>query len=151
MKEICFPTLLDFPMPHVLVYPKEAVIAEKFEALVTLGMANSRMKDFYDLWMLAQRSAFEGAVLSQALQATFARRQIPLPGDIPLALTPLFAEDRVKQAQWVAFLRKSRLAPPGLALSNLIPFLATFLLPPVEAITQGRLFEATWAPGGPWR
>lgn len=88
--------------------------------------------------------------MCQALQATFGRRQIPLPVDRPLALTPLFAEDRVKQAQWAAFIRKGRLAAPGLALSDLIPFLTTFLLPPVEAVTQGRLFEATWAPGGPW-
>ena len=69
-EELDFPTLLDFPAPHVLAYPKSVVVAEKFEALVTLGLANSRMKDFYDLWMLAQRSAFDGEVLSQALQAT---------------------------------------------------------------------------------
>lgn len=150
-EELDFPTLLDFPPPHVLAYPKPVVVAENFEALVTLGMANSRMKDFYDLWMLAQRSTFEGEVLSQALQATFGRRRIPLPVDTPLALTPLFAEDRVKHAQWAAFIRKSRLVAPGLTLASVIPFLATFLLPPVQAATQGRMFDETWAPGGPWR
>jgi hypothetical protein len=150
-EELDFPTLLDFPAPHVLAYPKPAVVAEKFEALVTLGLANSRMKDFYDLWMLAQRSAFDGAVLSQALQATFNRRQRALPADVPLALTPLFAEDRVKQAQWAAFIRKSRLAAPGLTLASLIPLLRAFLLPPVQAAAQGLAYLATWAPGGPWR
>jgi len=143
--------LLDFPAPHVLAYPRSVVVAEKFEALVTLGLANSRMKDFYDLWMLAQRSAFDGAVLGHALRATFDRRQIPLPTDVPLALTPLFAEDRVKEAQWTAFMRKSRLVAPGLTLSSLIPLLAAFLLPPVQAAALGRAFAAAWAPGGPWR
>ena len=76
-EELDFPTLLDFPAPRVLAYPKPVVVAEKFEALVTLGLANSRMKDFYDLWMLAQHSSFDGEVLRQALQATFDRRQMP--------------------------------------------------------------------------
>ena len=150
-EELDYPTLLDFPAPHVLAYPKSVVVAEKFEALVTLGMANSRMKDFYDLWMLAQRSTFDGEVLSQALRATFDRRRIPLPIEMPLALTPVFAEDRVKQAQWAAFVRKSRLAAPGLTLPSLIPLLAAFLLPPVWAAAQEQTFAATWVPGGPWR
>ena len=150
-EELDFPTLLDFPAPHVLAYPKSVVVAEKFEALVTLGLANSRMKDFYDLWMLAQRSTFDGEVLSQALRATFDRRRIPLPIEMPLALTPVFAEDRVKQAQWAAFVRKSRLAAPGLTLPSLIPLLAAFLLPPVWAAAQEQTFAATWVPGGPWR
>jgi hypothetical protein len=149
-EELDFPTLLDFPAPHVLAYPKPVVVAEKFEALVTLGLANSRMKDFYDLWMLAQRSAFDGEVLRQALQATFDRRRIPLPADVPLALTPLFAEDRVKQTQWTAFIRKSRLAAPGLTLDSLIPLLRAFLLPPARAAAQGLAYPATWTPGGPW-
>lgn len=72
---------------------------------------------------MARRSAFDGEVLRQALQATFGRRQIPLPTDAPLALTPLFVEDRVKQAQWAAFLRKSRLAAPDLTLDHLSPLL----------------------------
>jgi len=148
-EELEFPTLLDFPAPHVLAYPKPVVVAEKFEAMVTLGMANSRMKDFYDLWMLAQRSAFDGEILSQALRATFSRRQIPLPADVPLALTPTFAEDAVKQMQWSAFIRKSRLAT-GASLASVIAFLRTFLLPPVHAAAQGVSYQASWSPGGPW-
>jgi len=150
-EELDFPTLLDFPAPRVLAYPKPVVVAEKFEALVTLGLANSRMKDFHDLWMLAQHASFDGEVLSQALQATFGRRQIPLPTDAPLALTPIFVEDRVKQTQWAAFLRKSRLAAPGLTLDSLIPILRAFLLPPAQAAAQGLPYPATWTPGGPWR
>ena len=149
-EDLDFPTLLHFPAPHVLAYPKSVVVAEKFEALVTLGLANSRMKDFYDLWMLAQRSTFDGEVLSQALRATFDRRRIPLPIEMPLALTPVFAEDRVKQVQWAAFVRKSRLAAPGSTLPSLIPLLATFLLPPVSATAQEQTFAAMWAPSRPW-
>jgi len=150
-EELDFPTLLDFPAPRVLAYPKPVVVAEKFEALVTLGLANSRMKDFYDLWMLAQHSSFDGEVLRQALQATFDRRQSPVPTDTPLALTPFFATDRVKQTQWAAFLRKSRLPAPGLTLDSLIPILRAFLLPPAQAAAQGLAYPATWTPGGPWR
>jgi hypothetical protein len=74
-----------------------------------------------------------------------------LPADVPQALTPLFAEDRVKQTQWAAFLCKSRLAAPGLTLTSLIPLLRAFLLPPVQAADQGLAYPATWTPGGPWR
>lgn len=150
-EELNFPTLLDFPAPRVLAYPKPVVVAEKFEALVTLGLANSRLKDFYDLWMLAQHSAFEGEVLSQALRATFGRRQVPLPVEAPLALTSVFSADHVKQMQWAAFLRKSRLAAPGLSLEELIVFLHGFLLPPAQAAAQDVPYPAIWPAGGPWQ
>lgn len=150
-EEVDFPTLLDFPAPHVLAYPRPAVVAEKFEAMVTLGMANSRMKDFYDLWMLAQRSAFDGETLCQTLRATFSRRQIPLPADTPLALTLTFAEDAVKQTQWTAFLRKSRLEPVATGLTAVVDALKEFLLPPVRAAAEGVAFPLNWPPGGPWQ
>lgn len=74
-----------------------------------------------------------------------------MPADVPLALTPLFAEDQVKQTQWAAFIRKSRLAAPGLTLNSLIPLLRAFLLPPAQGAAQGLAYPATWTPGGPWR
>jgi hypothetical protein len=74
-EELEFPTLLKFPAPKLNAYPKESVVAEKFEAIVKLGMANSRMKDFYDLWVLAQRFQFESGTLAAAIQATFATRE----------------------------------------------------------------------------
>ena len=101
--------------------------------------------------IVARRSAFDDEALRQALQATFDRRRIPLPADVPLALTPLFTEDRVKQTQWAAFIRKSRLAAPGLTLNSLIPLLRAFLLPPAQAAAQGLPHPATWTAGGPWR
>ncbi|MGH8516480.1 MAG: nucleotidyl transferase AbiEii/AbiGii toxin family protein, partial [Panacagrimonas sp.] len=87
LEEIDLPVLLDLPAPHLLVYPRETVIAEKFQAMVQLGRANSRMKDFYDIWLLAKSYNFEGDRLPRAIAATFARRGTPIPNAIPDALT----------------------------------------------------------------
>ena len=81
--EIDYPTLLDAPAPHLRVYPVETVVAEKFEAMVTLGIANTRLKDFYDLWLIAQTFKFGRSTLSDAVQRTFERRRTALPADIP--------------------------------------------------------------------
>ena len=111
-----------------------------------LGIANSRLKDFYDVWTLARRFAFQGDTLAHAIQATFARRQTAVPDQVPVALTETFSADRIKQTQWRAFLRKGRLAeqpPPLAAVSQL---LADFLVPVLFAETDG----AYWEPGGPW-
>ena len=83
-----FPTLLDSPAPHLRVYPRETVVAEKFEAVVRLGIANTRMKDFYDLWAMATMFEFSGGSLAEALAATFQRRGTPLPVEPPAALAP---------------------------------------------------------------
>ena len=104
---VAFPPLLDFPAPRVRAYPKETVIAEKVEAMVQLGMANSRMKDFFDVMVLAGMYPFDGALLVRAFRATFERRGTPLPESRPVAWTPAFVVDPTKQTQWTAFLRKS--------------------------------------------
>lgn len=110
--EINYPTLLDAPAPHLRAYPVETVVAEKFEALVTLGMANSRLKDFYDLWLIAQTFKFGRSTLSEAVQRTFERRGTALPADIPAGLADEFAAARA--AQWRAFLTRERMAAaPG--------------------------------------
>ncbi len=102
-----FPALLDFPAPRLRVYPRETVVAEKLEALVKLGMANSRMKDFFDVVVLSRLFDFEGDLLAAAIRATFERRGTALPAGPPVALTAAFAEDPAKKTQWTAFLRKS--------------------------------------------
>jgi predicted nucleotidyltransferase component of viral defense system len=113
--EALYPTLLDeFPAPRLRVYPKATVVAEKLEAIVNLGMANSRMKDFYDLRALAAEGKLDAAQLANAIAATFARRGTPLPNDLPLGLSDEFAHDRAKIAQWKAFLNKNRLTAPDL-------------------------------------
>ena len=104
-----YPTLLDQPAPRLLVYSRESVVAEKLETMVSLGMANSRMKDFYDAWVLLERFEIDDAVLAAAIRATFECRRTPTPTTVPLALTAEFAGDPNKQRQWAGFLRRSGL------------------------------------------
>ena len=148
--DVVYPTLLDQPAPLLRAYPRETVVAEKFQAMVMLGIANSRMKDFFDLWTLAQRFEFDGRTLCQAIQATFARRQTPLPSASPLALIPEFANDRNKQVQWRAFLRKGNLLDAAIELPNVTAALEPFLMPPTLALAEKREFVLRWPPGGTW-
>lgn len=108
-----FPALLDFPAPHIRSYPIYTVVAEKFEAMVKLGITNSRMKDFYDLWFLSRRFDFDGATLHKAIHATFARRQTVLSDKLPYPLTDAFGKEETKQTQWTAFLGKNKLTGPS--------------------------------------
>lgn len=110
-----FPVLLDdLPAPRLRVYPRETAIAEKFEALVKLGIANSRMKDYFDLWVLLRDGTIVVDTLTPAIRATFERRGIPLPIAIPFGLSDDFARDVMKQRQWQAFLAKNALDAPNL-------------------------------------
>lgn len=151
-QEVDLPTLLDLPAPHLRVYPRETVVAEKFEAMVRLGLTNTRMKDFYDLLILARRFAFDGSALAAAIQATFARRDsdLPPPHRPPLALSDEFAEDAAKQAEWHGFLRRNKLESDAITLREVIDELRTFLLSPTVALTAGTGFDQEWEPGGPW-
>ena len=144
-------TLLDFPQPSILVYPWESVIAEKFQAIVELGMDNSRMKDYFDLHYLAKTQAFDGPMLAQAIQAAFARRRTLLPDEPPVGLLPAFGEDPVKQTQWRAFARKLQIEEGAFSLSEIVADLHPFLVPPVKALLQKEAFAKSWMPGGPWK
>jgi len=150
-QKVAFPTLLDFPAPELKAYPREPVVAEKFQAMVVLGMGNSRMKDFYDVWSLARAFEFDGGTISRSIRATFERRRTPLPTEDPLALSPSFADDRVKQTQWRAFVRKGRLLTEAPPLPDVIGVLRGFLMPPVNALVEGRAFGMKWPAGGHWR
>ena len=105
-----YPTILPFPAPRLLSYPKETVVAEKLETMVALGIVNSRMKDFFDVWFLANNFEFDGETLTQAFAATFKRRRTEIPLEVPPALTDEFAENRDKAVQWKAFLQRTGLA-----------------------------------------
>ena len=129
--EVEYPTLLAFPAAKLRAYPKESVVAEKFEALIKLGMANSRMKDFYDLWVIARKFEFHVPVMGEALAATFAQRETVLPASRPLAFTPEFSASPAKQRQWRAFLRKSALGADA-SLQGVVKALDEFLMPVVE-------------------
>jgi hypothetical protein len=149
-EQLEFPTLLTFPAPKLNAYPKQSVVAEKFEAIVKLGMANSRMKDFYDLWVLAQRFQFESATLAAAIQATFATRQTVLPTSLPLALQTDFYQLPSKQMQWKAFLRKSGLNAES-SLEETIRVIREFVMPIVEGVSKGDREKKIWQAGRPWK
>lgn len=123
-----FPALLDFPAPRVRTYPVYTVVAEKFEAMVKLGMANTRMKDFHDVWFLAHRFEFDGPTLRKAIEATFARRQTILP-PAPEPFTEAFAKDPTKQAQWAAFLRRNGLTAVTNQFHEVVAVLREFIEP----------------------
>lgn len=122
-----YPSMLAFPAPRLRAYARETVVAEKFQAMVALGRANSRMKDFYDIWVLSKSFDFAGDRLARAIAATFARRETAVPVDLPDALTPAFANDEQKQRQWNAFVRDVS-ANPG-SLEDVVASLAEFLMP----------------------
>jgi predicted nucleotidyltransferase component of viral defense system len=148
-QELEYPTLLKFPAPKLHAYSKESVVAEKFEAMVKLGVANSRMKDFYDLWVLAQRFEFESGTLAAAIQATFKTRRTTLPRSSPLALRAEFYELPAKQTQWRAFLRKSGLKADS-SLKEIIEVIREFLMPLVDGVLRGNKENQVWQPGGRW-
>lgn len=146
---ITYPALLDFPTAELSGYPRETVVAEKFHAMVYLRTANSRMKDFYDVWLLAGQFPFDGTILTKAISATFANRQTTI--DVaPIALTPAFTEQTSTLAQWRAF--RSRLAHEQLPenLSDVVTVLAAFLLPVARACAADASFDMRWPPRGPW-
>lgn len=150
-QQIEYPSLIGMPAPRLKAYPPETVVAEKLEALVSLGVANSRMKDFFDLWAIAQTFAFDGAVLTKAIRATFERRGTALPLTTPFGLSEAFAADPAKQAQWQAFLRRTEIAMAPEPLSQLIPAISAFLTPVLRAAVSGEPPPAHWPRGGPWR
>jgi predicted nucleotidyltransferase component of viral defense system len=149
-QHVDLPTLLSMPAPHLRAYPKETVVAEKFQAMVMLGMANSRMKDFYDLWVLCRSFPFSGALLADAFRATFRRRKTAVPTDIPVALTEVFALDAQKQTQWITFLKRSELSAKATPLLDVVAVLRAFLLPPAHAVIAKIKFGSRWEPAGPW-
>ncbi|WP_090484483.1 nucleotidyl transferase AbiEii/AbiGii toxin family protein [Ectothiorhodospira mobilis] len=144
-----YPVLLpDMPAPRLRAYPRYTVIAEKLEALVSLGIANSRMKDYFDLWILSRWTDFDGELLCRAIHATFERRRTPLPDGVPFGLSDEFAQDRQKQTQWQAFLRKNAL--DELLLSEVVAVLRVFLSPPLDALRQAAAFTQTWHARNGW-
>ena len=148
-EDVEYPVMLtEFAAPRLRAYPRYTVVAEKFEALSSLGIANSRMKDYFDLWILAQHTDFDGDTLRQAIRATFDRRKTALVGEVPFGLTEAFAHDAQKQAQWRAFLRKNRLE--ALALNDVIAALVVFMLPVIKVANANAVFSARWQAGGPW-
>jgi predicted nucleotidyltransferase component of viral defense system len=143
-KSVEYPVLLDFPAPRIQAYPQETLISEKLQSMVVLGMANSRMKDYYDVFILSKTFSFEGNTLVKAIKATFERRGTPIPEDIPLALSDEFAMNRDKLSQWKGFINRSGLGSLDVDLAQIIGELRGFLLGPVQAAASERPFKHKW-------
>jgi len=149
--EVEFPTLLGSPKPKLRAYPPETVIAEKLEAMVRLGLGNSRMKDFFDIWHLSRTFSFEETVLAAAIRATFAARNTPLPTGPITALSADFAADRNKQTQWVAFVRQAAVAEQTPDLPAVVTRLREFLEPLMYPLNPDGKAFARWTPGHGWK
>jgi hypothetical protein len=148
--ELPFPVLLPLDVPVVRAYPLEALIAEKFQAMVVLGIANSRMKDFFDIWTFASTHRFEISRFGNAIRSTFQQRRTPLPEVPPLALTDEFLPDRAKRTQWNAFCRRLGLRDaPSFDVTGRL--LVRLLMPAVEQARSRKPELMTWEPPGPWR
>jgi len=149
-ENIDYPTLLDFPAPQLKAYPKYTLIAEKLEAMIHLGMANSRMKDFFDIWLLSTLFKFDGGTLTEAIRNTFNRRQTVLSEETPFAFTPEFYGDEQKQNQWNAFIRKSNPETQPPHLEETIQTIRKLLDPAINAARTNESFAKEWAPVDGW-
>jgi len=145
-----YPVLLGGPPLKLRAYPVEATIAEKFQAMVQLDLGNSRMKDFYDVWVLSRAVEFDGQVLSKAIESTFERRKTPIPTAPPAALTERFSGDAGHMRQWDAFV--TRIDEPSLrgALPTVIGAVTEFLMPPAVQAAERDPFRSRWTPGSGW-
>jgi hypothetical protein len=152
-EEIQFPTMLErLPAPRVRAYPREASVAEKFEAMVKLDTRNSRMKDFHDIWALSTSFAFDGQVLRRAITACFDRRGTPWTREMPRALTPAFYEMAEIATRWRNYLAAGGvLVPPPAQFEIIGERIRDFLEPVRDSVVSGEDFTKRWTPGGPWR
>jgi hypothetical protein len=147
--EITYPALLELPAPQLVGYPVETAIAEKLEAVVDLGLANSRMKDFFDLWSVLGNLELDGATSAKAIAATFKRRGTAIPTEAPIGLTGAFAADPDKQKQWSAFVRRIRLGASP-ALAEVVIRISRFATPVFDAARGVSTVPARWGPNAEW-
>jgi hypothetical protein len=150
--EADYPTLLDHPAPRLWTYPRETVVAEKFEAMLSLGAANSRLKDFWDVAVLAEHFVFDGETLRTAIDETLRRRKTALTREIPDALRPAFYESGARIEQWQAFIRKGGAGLEGpIGFGEVGESVRAFLGPVRASLVRGEEFARRWPEGGPWR
>jgi len=148
---IDYPVILDFPKPHLKGYTLESVVAEKFESMIKLGLLNSRMKDYYDLWVMTRRFDFKGENLAEALKITFRHRKTPLPKQSPLFDEEIYDSKSDRQILWRAFLTKGQVKQVPEKLSVVAKTIEKFLIKPLIASSiSGKFFEKWHAPG-PWK
>ncbi len=147
-REVDYPIMLDFPRFKLRTYPIESTIAEKFEAMVSLGEVNSRMKDFYDIWYLSQNFDFEGQSLQQAIESTFTTRSTDLPEKLDTFLDRLKNSDKTKQ--WVAFIKRTGIADCPSEFADVLTDIVRFLSPVVNHILTGGQLDSRWIAHNRW-
>jgi predicted nucleotidyltransferase component of viral defense system len=143
-QKVQYPTLLEMPAPNILTYSKETVIAEKFHAITVLGLTTSRMKDYYDLWILSRQFEFEGNVLAKAIRMTFERRKTSVPEQLPPGLTNEFYHDDVILTRWKSFAGRTELAFVETNLEAVILHLQEFFAVMIEALSHDEIFDQLW-------
>ena len=141
------PTMLDSPAPRLLCYSRESTIAEKLEAMVKLGVLNSRMKDFYDIWLLSRQFDFTGADLAKAVRLTFERRGTALAAEIEAFTEPFIL---AKQTQWAAFRKRLGQDYVPASFGDIVAQVEGFLTPIIAAHTEGKPKPTKWTAPGPW-
>lgn len=142
-----FPTLLDSPAPRLLCYSRESVIAEKFEAMIKLGELNSRMKDFYDIWLLSKQFEFDGTQLAEAIRLTFNNRETVIP-EVITAFTDEFI--KIKDKQWTAFHKRLGQDHVPDDFAEIVAGIETFIQPVATALFTGEEFIQKWSPSNEW-
>ena len=147
---VSYPALLDFPAPELKGYTIESTIAEKFQAMVKLGVVNSRMKDFYDIWMLSRTLNFNGEILAEAVEKTFENRKTTVNPNAAI-FNPSFGKNRTRNVQWQGFIEKAKLINAPESFEDVIAEIKLFLKPIASSIGRQRIFTRTWTAPGPWR
>ncbi|HUT01624.1 MAG TPA: nucleotidyl transferase AbiEii/AbiGii toxin family protein [Phycisphaerae bacterium] len=146
---ITYPSVLGHPPAQLLAYNRETAVAEKFEAMTKLGELNSRMRDFFDVWVLARSFAFDGQALAEAIRATFAHRGTEVEVE-PVCFAERFTSAPAKVAQWKGFIKTSRMRNTAMEFAEVVMRVREFLQPVAEAIVGGRQHDRQWQPGGAW-
>jgi len=151
IRVIDYPVILDFPKPHLNGYPQESVISEKFEAMIKLGLLNSRMKDFYDIWLMMRQFEFKGANLIEAIKKTFKHRKTDIPQNKPLFADEIYDEKSDRQTLWNAFLKRGDIQHAPDTLSVTAKEIETFLVEPIVAINKKVEFDKIWKSPRGWK
>ena len=150
-KMIDYPVILDLPKPRLKGYTAETIVSEKFEAMVQLGSLNSRMKDFYDIWLMTRQFDFNGTQLSEALKRTFAKRKTLFPQSRQLFVEDIYDEQSHQQMLWKNFLGKGKIENISAKLSVVARDIEKFLSKPIDAINKDQTFKCSWKAPGPWK
>lgn len=149
-RKINYPVILDFPSPRLKGYALETVVSEKFEAMVQLGLLNSRMKDFYDIWLMMRQFDFDGSQLAEALKRTFAHRKTAFPQGRRLFVEEIHDEKSDRQMLWKMFLKKGNIEHAPEKLNETATIIEEFLIKPLAAISRGEKFNEEWKASGSW-